>query len=608
MSLTNTAIKANYTGNGTTTSFATGFYFLENSDVSVLVIAPGATTPTTLNQGTDYIVSGAGISSGGTVVCAVAPISGAAVTVLRTTPLTQATTFVPNDNLPNTAFEVGLDKLTMIGQELNSAGGALSRSIQFPPTEPITSNSQLPITSVRASGFLAFDVNGQIYIAQGVGAPRGLYVSGAAYNAHDVIRDSSWNVYQASQNYTAVNIATDVSAGNLVLILNAVAIAAGIAGSVTPIAPWGTGIAYAVGNIVYYTNNDIYRCATAHTSGTFATDLAAGKWINLAPSTSVGTFGVDSGASNAYVVSTSPAPAALAAGLQAQFTTANANTGASTLNFCGFGAKSIVKRGSTALQSGDIPASAMISVQYDGTNWQLLNIPSLQPVNNLSDLASASTSRSNLGLGTAATQTVGTSAGNVVQLNGFAQLPAVDGSQLLNLPGTSLNVVVLTSSGNWTVPAGVTQAKATLIGGGGGGGARTGSANTGGTTSIGSFSAAGGTGGSGSGAGTGGGASGGLVNVPGQLGITPASGGSTFGASSPFGLGSGGALGAAGSGYGAGGGGAALQGGGGGSGGGVMGMLTGLTPASNVAYTIGSGGSGGTSAGAGAPGVIVIEY
>lgn len=48
---------------------------------------------------------------------------------------------------------------------------------------------------------------------------------------------------------------------------------------------------------------------------------------------------------------------------------------------------------------------------------------------------SASSARSNLGLGTASTQDVGTSAGNVVQLNGSAQLPAVDGSLLTNLPG-----------------------------------------------------------------------------------------------------------------------------------------------------------------------------
>ena len=46
------------------------------------------------------------------------------------------------------------------------------------------------------------------------------------------------------------------------------------------------------------------------------------------------------------------------------------------------------------------------------------------------------------GLGTAATQAVGTSANNVVQLNGSAQLPAVDGSNLTNLPGASAGFAV----------------------------------------------------------------------------------------------------------------------------------------------------------------------
>jgi len=70
---------------------------------------------------------------------------------------------------------------------------------------------------------------------------------------------------------------------------------------------------------------------------------------------------------------------------------------------------------------------------------QLLNLPGgagdLLAANNLSDVDSASTSRSNLGLGSAAVLDVGTAAGNVVQLDGSARLPAVDGSQLLNLPG-----------------------------------------------------------------------------------------------------------------------------------------------------------------------------
>jgi len=51
----------------------------------------------------------------------------------------------------------------------------------------------------------------------------------------------------------------------------------------------------------------------------------------------------------------------------------------------------------------------------------------------LVDDADAAAGRTTLGLGTAATQDVGTSANNVVQLDGTGKLPAVDGSQLTNI-------------------------------------------------------------------------------------------------------------------------------------------------------------------------------
>lgn len=43
---------------------------------------------------------------------------------------------------------------------------------------------------------------------------------------------------------------------------------------------WVTGTAYVVGDVRLQTN-DCYYCTTAHTSGTFATDLAANKWAIL---------------------------------------------------------------------------------------------------------------------------------------------------------------------------------------------------------------------------------------------------------------------------------------------------------------------------------------
>lgn len=83
---------------------------------------------------------------------------------------------------------------------------------------------------------------------------------------------------------------------------------------------------------------------------------------------------VDAGAANAYVVT----PAAgitgtLTAGLVLQFKTANANTGASTLNYNALGVKNILNMDGSALSANQILATGITQVVYDGTQFVLLN-------------------------------------------------------------------------------------------------------------------------------------------------------------------------------------------------------------------------------------------
>lgn len=84
-------------------------------------------------------------------------------------------------------------------------------------------------------------------------------------------------------------------------------------------------------------------------------------------------FGTDSGAANAYVVTTvAPLGPGLRTGSRFIFKAVNANTGASTLNVDGTGVIAIKKAVSTALTGGDINAGQIVEVVYDGTVYQCM--------------------------------------------------------------------------------------------------------------------------------------------------------------------------------------------------------------------------------------------
>lgn len=68
-----------------------------------------------------------------------------------------------------------------------------------------------------------------------------------------------------------------------------------------------------------------------------------------------------------------PAITAYAAGQKFAFVAAATNTGATTINIDSNGAKSITKKGTTALAASDILSGMVCLVVYDGTRFQLVN-------------------------------------------------------------------------------------------------------------------------------------------------------------------------------------------------------------------------------------------
>jgi hypothetical protein len=141
------------------------------------------------------------------------------------------------------------------------------------------------------------------------------------------------------------------------------------AGAVTPIKKFGA-VALLAGDL------QINQISDLEFDGT--------NWQLLNPyiaATPVVYYGVDSGAVNAYVVTTAPGLfASLVAGQGVIFKVANTNTGASTLNVNGTGVKNLVRVFGTNLAQpilpGELLLNELISVIYNGTNWVVQNIGS----------------------------------------------------------------------------------------------------------------------------------------------------------------------------------------------------------------------------------------
>jgi len=157
MTVSTTASRAEYAGNGVTTVFPVPFRFLENSHVyAVLVSATGVETPWYI--GSDYTLTGADNDAGGTLTAIVPPPITTVLVIYRMVPVTQETDYISGDPFPAESHERALDKLTMIAQQSTEI---LSRALTFPVADTAPQTGDLPAAAARAGRLLAFDPFGR---------------------------------------------------------------------------------------------------------------------------------------------------------------------------------------------------------------------------------------------------------------------------------------------------------------------------------------------------------------------------------------------------------------------------------------------------------------
>lgn len=179
---------------------------------------------------------------------------------------------------------------------------------------------------------------------------------------------------------------------------------------------WATTTAYAVDDAVFQSNK-LYICLIAHTSGTFATDLAALKWEEVIDFTSLVTdaeaarddaqtyaaaalasknaalgyandifggidrfYGSTTGTNNYTVATQTYQPGARASGFEAWFYVVNANSGAVNIAIGGYADDDVKNNDGSELVSGEWPAGSLQGVKWHDTLGHYVWINSANPV------------------------------------------------------------------------------------------------------------------------------------------------------------------------------------------------------------------------------------
>lgn len=512
--INDTTPRSQYTATSGQTVFTVPFEFFENSDLKVYKNA------TLLTLTTNYTVTGAGVTGGGSITLVSGATAGDILTIVRDVPVKRVTDFPTSGPFNVDALNSDLDRLTAMVQQQETLDG---RSLRLDQFDTPNSFNTLPVKADRVGRVLQFNAS--------TGQPEAGPTTSEVANAQTYATNAS-----TSATAAAASASTASSA------------AASTASNVTAAAASASAASTSASNASTSASNASISATAAASSATAAASsatAASGSASTASTQASNASTSASAAASSASAASTSATNAASAQ------TAAEAARDATLAAYDNFddrylGAKSSdpsVDNDGNALVAGALYFNTSIGGMkiYTGSVWVAAYISGsgyLAAANNLNDVANAATARTNLGLGTAATQastafaaashTQAASTINDSTVAGRALLTAADAAAqrtslglgslatksaiasaditdgtitgtdiasstigLGNLsatgtPGSSnflrgdntwaapsggfSNLQVFTSSGTFTIPAGITKVKATVVGGGGGGG------------------------------------------------------------------------------------------------------------------------------------------
>lgn len=443
MTVSTTTNRVDYTGNGSTTVFSFTFRIFADTDL-VVTTANDLGVETELVLGDDYTVSGVGSYNGGSITLGTALTNGYAMTIQRVLPFTQETDLRNQGAFYAETHEDVFDRMAMVNQQLQ---------------EQIDRSAKLPVTSSEDADALVADI---VLLADHV-----TQIDTVADNISDVttvandlneavseintVATAIVNVNNVGNNIDNVNTVAGISANVTTVagIQANVTTVAGISGDVTTVAGISADVA-AVENIAANVTTVAGIDADVSAVAAVASGVAAVASI---------TSDVSTVAANIVDVQNAEenADAAIAAQAAAEAARDAALAALDSFDDRYLGQKSsdpTLDNDGNALVAGALYFNTVDDVMkvYEGSIWVSAYASlsgALLAANNLSDLTSTSTARTNIGLSTASQAEM--QAGTEAALRAMSPSLVKDAITALGFPsGTAMMFAQTAAPTGWT--------------------------------------------------------------------------------------------------------------------------------------------------------------
>ena len=242
MTIENQQRRIVYDADGVSLAYPVPFPFLEPEWLTVSVgTGEIGTTDTTLVDGVDYEVTGAGDPAGGVVILATPQPDGMKLAISRWVPLTQQEVYPEGGKFPAETTEDCFDKLTMIAQQLKDLA---------------TSNNFSPSTSTETGAHVAAWISEQVQAAGEAAEAAEQSATEAAASAESV-RQSEANAAQSAANARAdadraeALVAPAALASSVFNVRKAQVLAAGASGQIVTL----VGYYYPTRDVLYLSYN-----------------------------------------------------------------------------------------------------------------------------------------------------------------------------------------------------------------------------------------------------------------------------------------------------------------------------------------------------------------